>query len=92
MSSILKREGDSGEYAIPKMAIVVLCMLGSGVLLVMGYAASRLFMSDDTDGIKPLPVDQHEYMATVRARNLDILEAEARRSMYARPRPKDAVE
>jgi hypothetical protein len=91
MASLMKRQDD--EYAIPKMAIVILCMLGAVVALVMAFAASRLFMSESTDGIRPYPVEQHEYMAEVRTRNLDILEGEARRSMYGRvkPRPKDAM-
>ncbi|KAF2676599.1 hypothetical protein K458DRAFT_396759 [Lentithecium fluviatile CBS 122367] len=78
MSPILKR--DNMGYDIAPAAIVVLCMCGAGVLLVMCYAASRLFMSVDSNGLKPLTVDQHEYMATVRARNLDILASEARMS------------
>jgi hypothetical protein len=90
MSPIMKR--DNMGYAIPPMAIVVLCLFGAGVLVVMGYAASRMFMTeDDSNAIKPLTVDQHEYMATVRARNLDVLQHEAHRSLYG-GRGKTAVE
>ena len=88
-STIMKRDD---EYAIPKMAIVILCMLGSGFLIAMMYAASRLFMVDSTDGIKPISMEQHEYLATVRARNLDTLQSEAHMSMYGHRRPKDAME
>jgi hypothetical protein len=81
MSPISKR--DNSGFDIPPLAIVFLAMIGSGVLVVMGYAASRMFMSaDDSESIKPLTVHQHEYMATVRARNLDMLESEAHRSLY----------
>jgi hypothetical protein len=90
MASLMKRDG---EYAIPKMAIVILCMLGAVVALVMGFAMSRLFMSENTDGIKPLTAEQQEYMTEVRVRNINALEGEARRSMYGRgkPRPMDAM-
>jgi hypothetical protein len=90
MSSIVKRES---EYAIPQMAIVILCMLGACVLMVIVYGMARFFTGDNIDGIKPLKAEQHEYMAEVRARNLEILEYEARLSMYGhKPRPKDVME
>jgi hypothetical protein len=67
-----KRDDDG--YVIPKGAIVVLVILGSGLLVCMGYAVYHLSGGEDkSDGYKARSVEQDDYMREVRQTTLNNL-------------------
>lgn len=79
MALVLKRDD---SFGIPPLAIVILCLIGSSVILVICYGAWKMSHNEVSHSIRSLSAEQHDYMATVRARNLDVLESEARKDFY----------
>lgn len=68
MSHLVKRDD---EYVIPKPLIVLLIMLGALLVVCMGYAIHATFgFGHDPHGLKDCSVEQQEYMAEVRVRNM----------------------
>jgi hypothetical protein len=71
----LAKRGDSDIGGVPKWALVILIMLGSGAFVVVVYGLAR-FMFPEKEGMKPIGADQADYMREVRSRNLNGLIAE----------------
>lgn len=64
-------------YEIPPTIIVLLIILGSLFVVCLGYAIHSTFgFHDEGNGIKPMSVEQMEYMAEVRVRNMRVLDYE----------------
>jgi hypothetical protein len=78
-SPLTKRSGD--DYPIPIGAIIILILLGAGLVVCMGYAIHKTFgFKNNPNYFKPLSLEQQEYMAEVRVRNMNGLMAEGARS------------
>jgi hypothetical protein len=68
---------DSSEYLLPKPVIVILIMLGSGLLVCVGFAIHSTFgFRPDGNDSKQMTPEQMEYMTEVRVRNMERLMAE----------------
>lgn len=71
------------DDTVPPEAVVILVMLGALAVVFLGYAVHRLWgFREDGNGHKPRSVEQEQYMADVRMRNVDILAREVRGSRY----------
>jgi hypothetical protein len=80
LHSILKREDNMG-FLLPPSIIVLLIMLAAIFVTCMAYAVHKTFgFGTDGDGFRPMSVEQMEYMAEVRIRNMEHLEVEGRRA------------
>jgi hypothetical protein len=76
MSHLLKR--DNG-FEMPTPVIVLLIMVAAGFVVCMGFAVHSAFgFGTDNNKPKPMTVEQMEYMAEVKIRNLEALEREGR--------------
>lgn len=74
---------DNMGYAIPPMAIVILIMIGAGIVSCCCYAVIRMFSPEDDGNVFKSPSEeQQQYMAEVRARNVDMI-CGGRRSQLA---------
>jgi hypothetical protein len=70
---------DNMGYAIPPTVIVLLIMVGAGFLVCMAYAVHSAFgFGQDRNEPKPPTVEQMEYMAEVKIRNLEAMQREGR--------------
>jgi hypothetical protein len=77
---LLKRASDMG-YDIPPTVIVLLIMFASLCVVCLGYATHKLLgFSTDGNGFKHITVEQMEYMAEVRVRNMASLQYEGRKA------------
>jgi hypothetical protein len=84
----LQKRGE--EYFAPKPVIVLLCILGAMLAWVMGYAIHRTFgFGEDPNQFKHITVEQMEYMAEVRVRNMDMLAYEGQKSQLDSRRGKE---
>lgn len=81
---------DNMGYAIHPLLIVLLIMLAAALVVCMGFAVNRLFVGEESDGLRPRSVEQEQYMVDVRQRNLAILAQEGRRSQLGRKPYMDA--
>jgi len=74
MAMFLKRDDDDG-YLIPKTAIVLLVMLGAGFVIAAAYGMHRVmgFGGHDKPQAKSMSIEQQQYMAGVRTRNVNML-------------------
>lgn len=73
------------EYLLPKPVIVLLIMLGALLVVCMGFAIHSVFgFAKDGNGLKPMTNEQQEYMAEVRARNMDALAYQGSKGMRER--------
>jgi hypothetical protein len=80
---IVKRATD--EYFAPKPILVLLIIILALFVCAMGYAIHRNFgFGDDSNKYKPMGVEQMEYMAEVRVRNMDSLAWEGAKDREAR--------
>ncbi|KAF2640267.1 hypothetical protein P280DRAFT_518683 [Massarina eburnea CBS 473.64] len=83
MSPVLIARDNMG-YAIPPIAIVLVCMLGSGVLLVILYGMFRYYGPvNDNEGFRPMSEEQMSYIKEVRDQNLKDIAQESRRGLHA---------
>ena len=81
---------DNMGFLIPPSAIVLLVMLGAGCLVCCGYAVWRLMEgSEGATGFKPRTVEQEQYMADVRTRNMEALAYGVRQSRFGPKRKAD---
>jgi hypothetical protein len=77
---LLKRASDMG-YDIPPTVIVLLIMFASLCVVCLGYATHKLLgFGTDGNGFKHITVEQMEYMAEVRVRNMASLQYEGRKA------------
>ena len=80
---LIKRATD--EYFVPKPALILLIIILALFFWAMGYAIHRTFgFGDDPNVYKPMNVEQVEYMAEVRVRNMDALAREGAQVQEAR--------
>ncbi|KAH7089265.1 hypothetical protein FB567DRAFT_493928 [Paraphoma chrysanthemicola] len=71
--------GSIPDFKLPPLVIVLFIMIGALIFVCMGYAIHRTFgFGHDPNGYKHTTVQQMEYMAEVRVRNMDALEREGR--------------
>jgi hypothetical protein len=67
------------ELILPKIVIQFLIMLGAVCVTCLAYAVHRTWgFGPNSNGIKPITVEQMEYMAEVRVRNMNALAREGR--------------
>ena len=83
MAPLMKRDDNNG-FLLPESIIVLLIILGAGFFVCCGYAIHSAFgFGTDDNGIKSHSASQYEYMAEVRARNMDALARTGARSQGA---------
>lgn len=65
---------------LPKPVIILLIMVGAIALVLLGFAIHSAFGfgGKDANTAKPMSVEQMEYMAEVKGRNLEALAREGR--------------
>lgn len=66
-------------FTLPPSIIILLIMLAASFLVCMGFAIHSAFgFGTDPNQPKPMSVEQMEYMAEVKVRNLEALQREGR--------------
>jgi hypothetical protein len=89
--SLLKRADDNG-FELPTPVIVLLIMIAAGFVVCMGFAIHSAFgFGPDNNKPKPMTVEQMEYMAEVKIRNLEALEREGRHARGGKRRMSGVV-
>ncbi|KAF1963324.1 hypothetical protein CC80DRAFT_486719 [Byssothecium circinans] len=75
---------DNMGYAIHPAGIVVLCILGSGVLVFILFGMFRFYGQPNANEgtYRPMTVEQMSYIKDVRDRNLEELAYEGRKGMF----------
>ncbi|KAF1952188.1 hypothetical protein CC80DRAFT_495530 [Byssothecium circinans] len=84
--TVFEKRDEIAGFDIPPLVIVLLCMVASGILLVMCYGVARFAFPDETQGPKEASAAQLDYMREVRARNLDGLMADGAHARYLEKR------
>jgi hypothetical protein len=70
---------DNMGFELPPTIIVLLIMIAAGFVVCMGFAVHNAFgFGDNSNQPKPMTVEQMEYMAEVKVRNLEALQREGR--------------
>jgi hypothetical protein len=72
---------DNMGFALHPSLIVLLVLLGAGFMVAAGYAINSAFgFREDGNGFKATSPEQMQYMADVRARNMDKMMSEGQRA------------
>lgn len=67
------------EFLLPKPVIVLLIMFGACAITILGYGIHKTFgFGPNPNEVKPITVEQVEYMAEVRVRGMDALAREGK--------------
>lgn len=75
----LSRRDENMGFTLPPSIIILLIMLAASFLVCMGFAIHSAFgFGTDPNQPKPMSVEQMEYMAEVKVRNLEALQREGR--------------
>ncbi|KAH3903878.1 hypothetical protein HBI56_237350 [Parastagonospora nodorum] len=75
----LARRDENMGFSLPPSIIILFIMLAAGFFVCMGFAIHSAFgFGPDPNQPKPMSVEQMEYMAEVKVRNLEALQREGR--------------
>ncbi|KAF2817254.1 uncharacterized protein BDZ99DRAFT_431209 [Mytilinidion resinicola] len=76
---------DNMGYAIPPSLIVLICMLGAGICVCLGFAVHSQFFGTSSNELKSMSPEQMDYMREVRERNMAALQGTIGRRGMKRP-------